>query len=450
MPDPLMNLASIEPKVAPRRPVAVMRDNTKEASINEAPTPPANEFKKALNDATSAAEKKNAVDKGRENQKPDAAASDASIAAEVINNTTLVSVTDMTLPITSSPTLKGSGEDVIDSNLDSVPLMPSPMSFLTPDGSSGGDFLPNAQAELTANNFWIEHASPSPELTELSVVPITNNVAVETPLPELTSGNVGRSEMPYSLQRLIKNNTFEPASMQREAIVDMEVPENTLNNVSVNSVAHLVNSGNKVDPTAAFGQGLMAQFAQSTTVVIDTEGESADWVSLDDAETIETTKNSTLLAEAMTKAAVASPVEKTTIVANVRVGMPGWADQIAARTASLVSQNIKQAEIQLNPQDMGPINIKISLSQDQAAVTFVAQNPQVRDALEQSLQRLRETLANDGFDLIQADVHDQPRYAKEQQERNGSGRDSLQQGVDDGLVVSIRVVVPESAVDHFV
>lgn len=142
-------------------------------------------------------------------------------------------------------------------------------------------------------------------------------------------------------------------------------------------------------------------------------------------------------------------VDRVFVSANIRFGQPAWAGQIAERSANLASQNIKQAEIQLNPQDMGPINIKISIANEQATVTFAAQNAAVREALDTTMQRLKEAFNEEGLELVQADVTDQ------QSSNNGdpegeSGSDGVSDGPDNSITDKHVAHIPQSAIDHFV
>lgn len=135
---------------------------------------------------------------------------------------------------------------------------------------------------------------------------------------------------------------------------------------------------------------------------------------------------------------------------SIRFGQPGWAEQLVERAANLAGQNIKQAEVQLNPQELGSIHIKISVSQEQAAVTFAAQNAHVREAIDQSLHRLREAFEGSGLDLVQADVHDQGA-GNEAAEDNQQGASSAPIAeVDDSQEQQLVVNSTASGIDHFV
>lgn len=136
---------------------------------------------------------------------------------------------------------------------------------------------------------------------------------------------------------------------------------------------------------------------------------------------------------------------------SIRFGQAGWAEQLTERAANLAGQNIKQAEVQLNPQEMGPIHIKISVSQEQAAVTFAAQNAQVREAIDQSLSRLREAFESNGLELVQADVQDQ----RSGNDESGEGESLVDHSgrIDEAEEDENRPVVIDavrSGIDHFV
>jgi hypothetical protein len=94
---------------------------------------------------------------------------------------------------------------------------------------------------------------------------------------------------------------------------------------------------------------------------------------------------------------------------NLSLGNPQWSEALAERAGWLAHQRIHTADMQLDPPELGPLQIKISVHQDQAVVSFVSANPQVRDLLDQNLVRLRELLQEQGLQLMDAGVSDQHR-----------------------------------------
>ncbi|MDX1302350.1 flagellar hook-length control protein FliK [Photobacterium sp.] len=79
-------------------------------------------------------------------------------------------------------------------------------------------------------------------------------------------------------------------------------------------------------------------------------------------------------------------------------------DQVAERVNMMMSKNLKHVDIRLDPPELGKLQIKLSLNQDQASVQFTVGNQQTRDLIEQAMPRLREMLHQQGLQLAQSTV----------------------------------------------
>lgn len=99
----------------------------------------------------------------------------------------------------------------------------------------------------------------------------------------------------------------------------------------------------------------------------------------------------------------------------------GWSEAVVDRVMWLSSQNLKSAEIQLDPAELGHLEVRVNLSQDQAQVTFASPNAGVRDALEGQMHRLRELFAQQGMNLADANVSDQSLNRGWQGQGQGEG-----------------------------
>ncbi|MEJ2609048.1 MAG: flagellar hook-length control protein FliK [Candidatus Thiodiazotropha sp.] len=93
-----------------------------------------------------------------------------------------------------------------------------------------------------------------------------------------------------------------------------------------------------------------------------------------------------------------------TLPINVPVGQPGWDKAVGESIHWMVNQNVQQAEIKLTPPHLGPIEIKISMQNDQATVTFIAAQTPTREALDASIPRLREMFGDINLNLANVDV----------------------------------------------
>lgn len=83
---------------------------------------------------------------------------------------------------------------------------------------------------------------------------------------------------------------------------------------------------------------------------------------------------------------------------------PSWGSDFGQQVVWIASQNLHKAELSLNPEHLGPIQIQLSLAGDQGSAVFVSPHAEVRDAVEAALPRLREMFADAGIQLGQASV----------------------------------------------
>lgn len=91
---------------------------------------------------------------------------------------------------------------------------------------------------------------------------------------------------------------------------------------------------------------------------------------------------------------------------DVPVGNAEWGDKMAGKLTWLTARNMSVAEIHLTPPDMGPMEVRVQVQQDQANITVHSSNPVVRDQLELHSHRLRDMLNEQGLSLEQFDVSD--------------------------------------------
>nr|USX17299.1 flagellar hook-length control protein FliK [Oxalobacteraceae bacterium OTU3CAMAD1] len=60
--------------------------------------------------------------------------------------------------------------------------------------------------------------------------------------------------------------------------------------------------------------------------------------------------------------------------------------------------------MELNPPDLGPLQVVLSVNKDQATAAFSSAQPEVRQALEAALPKLREMMSEAGIQLGSATV----------------------------------------------
>jgi len=125
---------------------------------------------------------------------------------------------------------------------------------------------------------------------------------------------------------------------------------------------------------------------------------------------------------AQPQAATAASGLKPQTAVTTPFSQPQWGQAVTEKVMWMSSQNIKEAEVHLDPPELGPIQVKVSVQQDQAHVSFTVQNASVREALDQNAMRLREMFSGEGLDLVDVDVSDQSQTQQDTQGEEGTSR----------------------------
>lgn len=106
---------------------------------------------------------------------------------------------------------------------------------------------------------------------------------------------------------------------------------------------------------------------------------------------------------------------------------PGWEQGLGNRVMWMVNQQVQTAELRMNPAHLGPLEVRISIRDDQATVSFVSAHGQVRDALQAAIPQLREMLGNNGLNLADVNIAqhsfaDARQRPDDPQSRTGGGQ----------------------------
>jgi hypothetical protein len=124
-----------------------------------------------------------------------------------------------------------------------------------------------------------------------------------------------------------------------------------------------------------------------------------------------------------TVASTAGSVSTLPEAVRTAVGQPRWANELGSHLVTMSLRGQQEGSLSLTPEHLGPLEVRISVSQDTTNVWFGAQHADTRAALTEALPRLREMFAASGLSLGQAGVsHDMPRQeARSGDVRSGTG-----------------------------
>jgi flagellar hook-length control protein FliK len=119
---------------------------------------------------------------------------------------------------------------------------------------------------------------------------------------------------------------------------------------------------------------------------------------------------------------------------SARVGTSAWDEQVGQKIVWMVGGGEQSASLTLNPPDLGPMQVVLSVNGDQASVAFSSAHQEVRHALESALPRLREMMDQSGLSLgsatVSAGSQGQAQDPGQRQGGGGSGPRFGSQGTD--------------------
>ncbi|MGR5229297.1 flagellar hook-length control protein FliK [Photobacterium damselae] len=136
-------------------------------------------------------------------------------------------------------------------------------------------------------------------------------------------------------------------------------------------------------------------------------------------------------------------------------------DQLADKVQMMAAKNLKQIDIRLDPPELGRMQIKLSLHDDnQASIQFQVAHQQTRDLIDQAMPRLRELLLQQGMQLAQSSVHQEtsPQFSQHFNQQSGQDSsafgsgghsDGSHDGHDDGTVIEGYVTTSSDRVDYY-
>jgi len=136
------------------------------------------------------------------------------------------------------------------------------------------------------------------------------------------------------------------------------------------------------------------------------------------------TPQASLVQSMVNTSPVVAPV--TQLVIDTPVTQRQWGNEFSQKITWMATQHDQHAELHLNPAQLGPVDVVIKVSGDQATAQFTSAHAAVREVIEQSIPKLREMLADNGIMLGNTTVSDQT--PREQRGEFGNQRQTAPSG----------------------
>jgi flagellar hook-length control protein FliK len=167
------------------------------------------------------------------------------------------------------------------------------------------------------------------------------------------------------------------------------------------------------------------------------------------------TQQSVAMAQPSPTQKVVADAQNLMMPQQVQINTPAWKNALGERAIMVSAQNVNVAHIQLDPPELGSLSIRVHINQDQVSLSFTSPHAHVRDAVEQSLPRLREMFEEQGLSLQDSSVDDQSADQQRREqlaEQNGGAAGGSYMGageVGDDTGVSPSASKPLSLVDYY-
>ncbi|NWB91798.1 flagellar hook-length control protein FliK [Pseudomonas agarici] len=343
------------------------------------------------------------------------------------------------------------------------------------DESPVADATPVAPTlDLALIQAGVTPATPVAEAPQ-PVVPMQLPV-VEAPLTAVTAAQV-----PEVATAATAGGDFDPNSDPLDNLPAVRLAMEQGGHVSTTSQsATKTASLNEADPNLALNQtvGVAMQGEPDTDAGASEQGGEKSFKGLieDGLKDLQNASGDTRVDDfanrlaALTQATVPKTANALPVNQPLAMHQSGWTEEVVNRVMYLSSSSIKSADIQLEPAELGRLDIKVNMAADQATqVSFISGHAGVRDALESNLFRLRDMLQQQGLGQADVSVSDQSRGwtgqgqdPQQQQQQAQKGRNNgsggrLDSGEDDIAIVTATdtattgasVVVGSSAVDYY-
>ncbi len=253
-----------------------------------------------------------------------------------------------------------------------------------------------------------ELASGAPQrLAALTPAPTTAAPAVSVNAP--TRSQAGAAEIP--IEAPLTKGRFGLASWATSTAPD--------------AMASPTSNALSAGPTPVADLASIAAATASTSVLAPVESQA----NAAESPTVKSSFSLAGWASSPAPGVTASPTNSSTqATVAAPVNSPGFADELGAQVAIWSRHGVQEAELRMNPAEMGPVQVRIQVDGQVAQVRFVAEQALTREALQAALPQLAQALAAEGLQWGGGDVQPQMQHNTQQPMQHSAQQNMQQQG----------------------
>jgi flagellar hook-length control protein FliK len=421
----------------------------------------------------------------------DKAASFAQVYARQARNTPVATADEAVKPVHEKAADSVGKKDVVDDKsaaeqpqvADSGKTLPAEKPPQAEDQTAADDSIDTAQAPVTDSS--LVDPALDPALLLATQPAIGAPAPVATPVVETVQLPVGAAEgasvaapATAAAAALVTEVEFDPEADPLDALPVLRMAMEQSGHVSASSQAQPKAASTTAQAQADGEQTAAQNFAAGMASMLEVQadkgsaGQGSDKAFsglIDDGLKDLTSASSDTRVDdfanrlaALTQAATPKTANALPVNQPIAMHQSGWTEEVVNRVMYLSSANLKAADIQLQPAELGRLDIRVNMVPDQQTqVTFLSAHPSVREALDGQMHRLRDMFAQQGMGQVDVNVSDQNRGSQDQAQQQaqsgrtqaGGGRldamdDETAPGVAE-IAAPVTSVIGSSAVDYY-
>ena len=273
-----------------------------------------------------------------------------------------------------------------------------------------------------------ENSIATPSIPAKNSTPIESNTSNLTPKSQEQNFALGKD----------KNDTANLQNAYTSENNDLVAEEDSL--VNIKSSAELSNTAKVTSPNS--DTTAVAQINKSNVnsifndVIRQLEPQPVTGVEFDPVSDLTNSITST-----QTSTSLNQKLENDKLLQQpINIARSDAAKLLNERVTFMLSQHNPQADIRLDPPELGSMIIRIRTDAEQAQINFSVQNQEAKELLEDSMSKLKEMLAEQGIDLGESNIEQQQQGQNEQASSNDNQKPGpLSSTENDEAIASVKV-----------
>lgn len=218
---------------------------------------------------------------------------------------------------------------------------------------------------------------------------------------------------------LTKNSQSKQSGELKSDITDVSSLKDSLSKDKTN----LQNQSNSSkDSSQQFGAAQQLNDKVAQTATLQNQSESTQFS--DTLKNVQSSSIQSVNSGSMQNTGLTAGVQQTAGANNIAaqqaipvpVGYANWDQALGQRVGFMISNAQHTATLSLNPPELGPLQVVVQMKNGtHADATFITNQPEVKQAIETALPKLREMLDQSGIQLGQTNINSNTQQQKSQQ-----------------------------------